>query len=140
MITNVLLYEYNIERGNMYNVIFYEDRRGESEVKEYLKKLRNKKDKESKIKLSKITAYLDMLVKQGCNIGEPYIKHLEDEIWELRPLRDRILFAYFDNNEFILLNIFMKKTQKTPKTEINKAKRNLRDYIERRKEYEKENF
>lgn len=77
---------------------------------------------------------------QGCKIGEPYIKHLEDEIWELRPLRDRILFAYFDNNEFILLSIFMKKTQKTPKSEIQKAKRILKDYIDRRREYEKQTF
>lgn len=124
----------------MYNVIFYEDKRGRSEIEEYLKKLHKKKDKESKIKLSKITAYMNMLKKQGCNIGEPYIKHLEDEIWELRPLRDRILFAYFDNNEFILLSIFMKKTQKTPKSEIQKAKRNLKNYIDRRREYEKQTF
>lgn len=122
----------------MYNVIFFEDKRGRSEIEEYLKKLHKKKDKESKIKLSKITAYLDMLKKHGCNIGEPYIKHLEDEIWELRPLRDRILFAYLDNNEFILLSIFMKKTQKTPKSEIQKAKRNLKNYIDRRREYEKQ--
>lgn len=140
MITNVLLYEYSIERGHMYNVIFYEDKRGRSEIKEYLKKLQKKKDKESKMKFSKITSYLDMLVKRGYSIGEPYIKHLEDEIWELRPLRDRILFAYFDNNEFILLSIFMKKTQKTPKSEIEKAKRYLRDYIDRREEYEKQTF
>lgn len=124
----------------MYNVIFYEDRRGRSEVKEYLTKLHKKKDKESKIKLSKITAYLNMLTKRGCDIGEPYIKHLEDEIWELRPLRDKILFAYFDNNEFILLSVFMKKTQKTPKSEIQKAKRNLKNYMDRRKEYEKQTF
>lgn len=124
----------------MYNVIFYEDKRGRCEIEDYLKKLHKKKDKESKIKLSKITAYMDMLRLQGCKIGEPYIKHLEDEIWELRPLRDRILFAYFDNNEFILLSIFMKKTQKTPKSEIQKAKRILKDYIDRRREYEKQTF
>jgi len=34
-----------------------------------------------------------MLKNRGTMIGEPFIKHLEGEIWELRPLRDRILFA-----------------------------------------------
>ena len=38
------------------------------------------------------------------------------------------LFAYWDNNKFILLSIFMKKTQKTPKKEIEKAKRYLKEY------------
>lgn len=39
-------------------------------------------------------------------------KNGKNEIWELRPLRDRILFAYKDNNKFILLNIFIKKTKR----------------------------
>ena len=46
-------------------------------------------------------------------IGEPFIKHLEGDIWELRPLRDRILFAAWLDDGFILLHHFVKKTQKT---------------------------
>lgn len=65
------------------------------------------------------------------NMGEPYIKHIEENIWELRPLRDRIFFTYFDNNTFILLNIFMKQTNKTPRREIDEAKRKLQDFINR---------
>ena len=59
------------------------------------------------------------------------MKHLEGEIWELRPLRDRILFAAWDGCTFILLHLFMKDTQKTPRREIEQAKRNLADYRER---------
>ena len=58
-------------------------------------------------------------------------KKLDKEIWELRPLRDRILFASWYNNKFILLSVFMKQTQKTPKVEIEKAKRLLEDYKKR---------
>lgn len=65
----------------MYDVIFYKDASGKSEVQEYLLKLKQKKDKESRIKLNKIIAYLNMLEIHGKNIGELYIKHLEDEIW-----------------------------------------------------------
>ena len=115
----------------MYDVLFYRDKNGKSEIEEYLYKLQKEKNKDSKIKLNKITAYIDMLLKYGISIGEPYIKHLDNDIWELRPLRNRILFAYWDNNKFILLSIFMKKTQKTPQKEIEKAKKYLSDFKKR---------
>ena len=40
-------------------------------------------------------------------------------------------FASWYNNKFILLSIFMKQTQKTPKKEIEKAKKLLEDYRKR---------
>lgn len=75
--------------------------------------------------------YIDLLSEYGLKLGEPYIKKIEDDIWELRPMRDRILFASWYNNKFILLNFFMKKTNKTPKREIDKAKRLFKDYKKR---------
>jgi len=38
---------------------------------------------------------------------------------------------YYKDNRFILLHHFVKKTQKTPPREIDQAKRNLADFIER---------
>ena len=58
---------------------------------------------------------------------------IEDDIWELRPMRDRILFAYWKDNKFLLLHHFVKKTQKTPQREIDQAKRNMADFLERSK-------
>jgi phage-related protein len=62
-----------------------------------------------------------------------YMKHLEGDIWELRPIRNRILFASWTDNGFILLHYFIKKTQKTPRREIDKAIHNLQDISERNK-------
>lgn len=59
------------------------------------------------------------------------MKHIGDALWELRPLRDRIFFFYFRNNTFVLLHHFVKKTQKTPQKEIDQAKRNMLDHLER---------
>ena len=117
----------------MYKIIFYKDKNGNSSIEDYIKILQNKgnSSKDSRIKVNKIISYINQLSINGFDLGEPYIKHLDDEIWELRPLRDRILFAYWDNNNFILLHQFMKKTQKTPKKEIEKAKNNLEDYKRR---------
>ncbi len=60
----------------------------------------------------------------------PYLKHIDSNIWELRPLRDRILFAYLNNNKFIILTCFMKRTKKTPLTEIIRAKKLIKKYID----------
>ena len=88
-------------------------------------------DKNARVNLNKIIAYIDLLCEKGTRIGEPVTKHLEDDIWELRPIDNRILFAYYKDNQFLLLHQFIKKTNKTPQREIKQAKRNLTDYIER---------
>lgn len=117
----------------MYKIIFYRDKNGTSEVEEYIKELSAKRNtsKDFKIKFTKVVSYIDLLSRNGFELNAPYIKHIDAEIWELRPLRDRILFAYWDKNKFILLNHFMKKTQKTPEREIEKAKRLLQEYKRR---------
>ena len=115
----------------MYDIEIYETKNGKSEVKEYIKSLQENNNKNNNIKFQKIISYIRMLKEKGLAMGVPYIKHIDNEIWELRPLRDRILFAYYINNKFILLSVFVKKTQKTPKKEIEKAKRYFEDYKKR---------
>ena len=115
----------------MYDIRFYRDKNGKRPILEYLKKLKKSKDKDSRIKSNKINDYLQQLCKGGTSIGEPYIKHLKGEIWELRPLRDRILFAAWDGKKFILLHHFLKQTQKTPPRELEQAVRNLTSIRER---------
>lgn len=122
----------------MHDIYFYKDRNGNEPVKEYIAELAAKKDKDSRIKLNKIRDYMKTLSVYGTQAGEPYIKHLDGEIWELRPLRDRILFVAWVNGSYVLLHQFMKKTQKTPAREIEKAKRELADIVERGIDYEQE--
>ena len=118
----------------MFEILLYKDRNGKSEVEQYITELRKNNNKDSRIKFEKIMSYIRILQSDGLSIGEPYIKHLVNEIWELRPLRDRILFASWCNNKFILLSVFMKQTRKTPKAEIDKAQRLLQDYKKRSEE------
>ena len=81
--------------------------------------------------LKKIHEYLEVLESNGTRAGVPYVKRLDDKIYELRPLADRILFAAWVGNRFILLHHFVKKTQKTPPREIEQARRNLKAFLER---------
>ncbi|MBQ7668465.1 MAG: type II toxin-antitoxin system RelE/ParE family toxin [Clostridia bacterium] len=121
----------------MFEIEIYEDKNGKSDIKEYICKLNSSNSKEDRIKFNKIIAYIRMLEKYGLSLGEPYIKHIKDNLWELRPVKDRILFAYLFNNKFILLNVFRKQTSKTPKNEIEKAERLLNEYNKRSDKYGK---
>ena len=121
----------------MHEIYFYEDKDGNSPILEYIDGLSNRTDKDSRINHAKINDYIQTLKRCGKTVGEPYMKHLVGEIWELRPIRARIFFASWLENDFILLHYFQfKKTQKTPRSEIDKAKRNLKEMRERRERNE----
>ena len=106
-------------------IVFYIDGRGNAPVYEYLLNLGMKKDKDSRIKYNKINEYVIVLCEIGLAAGEPYIKHIEGDIWELRPHADRIFFAGWEGNRYILLHHIIKKSQSTPRRDINTAKRRL---------------
>ena len=64
-------------------------------------------------------------------IGMPVTRHLSGEIWKLRPYRNRVLYAHYKEDTFVILHHFVKKTQKIPKKELKKAIKNLKDFKER---------
>ena len=116
-----------------YKIVFWQDKNGYSEAQDYIMELKNKsvKSKDARIKLNKIVEYMEMLEAYGTEIGEPYIKHIDCEIFELRPLRDRFFFFFKQENRYVILNHFIKRTQKTPRREIEKAIRLMKDFNER---------
>lgn len=118
----------------MYEVIFYRTKDGKEPVGEYLEQLSKRKDKESRVKFEKITDYIQILAQYGTRAGLPYVKHLIGDLWELRPMKDRIFFVGLAGGKFVLLHCFVKKTQKTPKSEIDRAKRELADLLKRSEE------
>lgn len=73
-------------------------------------------------------------------IKEKLSKHLENGIFELRSyLRDKIartLYFYQKSAKIIITHGFIKKTQKTPRKEIEKAKA-LRELYNKRMDYDK---
>lgn len=74
-----------------------------------------------------------MLETYGTEIGTQYIKHIDckEQLYELRPLRDRFFFFFKKESRYIILNHFIKKTQKTPPKEIEKAIKLMQDFNER---------
>lgn len=114
-----------------YEVIFYEDNRGHSPVKALLDDLqvRAETDKSAKQLFSKIVLYIEILEKKGSRSGLPYTKHIGNGIWELRPKDQRIFFFGWESNNIVLLHSFRKETKKTPKQEIEKAEKEMADWL-----------
>ena len=86
------------------------------------------------IQYRQVLLYLELLSKNGNSLSSDIVKHLEGDIWELRPGRNRVLYFYYRDCKFILLHHFIKKSQKTPKKEIEKAKNEMKVYIDRKGE------
>lgn len=76
-----------------------------------------------------------MMLMQSCDrMPTHFIAPVIDGIFELRisvPNKElRILFIYDNENIVILLNCFVKKTEKTPRSEITKAIRIKKQYYD----------
>lgn len=81
----------------------------------------------SKIERSRVSGYIDLFSVNGFNMTSQYLKKLDNNLWELRPGDIRILFGLVGSNA-IFVYVFKKKTQKTPRHEIQTAKNRLKGY------------
>ena len=118
----------------MYNIEFYTDANGVSELWNFLDDLQKKAltNKDARIQHKQIVQYIQLLEDHGTRLGENITKHLDDNIWELRPGNNRVLYFFHKDNTYVLLHQFRKKTQKTPPREIQKAKDERDDWIKRK--------
>ena len=79
-----------------------------------------------------------LLLKSQDKISTKFVKHIRNGIYELRTLYNSNIFrvfCFFDSgNLVVLLSGFQKKTQKTPKSEIDKAVRLMNEYYNEKQE------
>lgn len=66
-------------------------------------------------------------------VREPYVKHLEDKLWEMRLKgRDgiaRAIYVAASGRRIVVLRTFVKKTEKTPKRELELARERAKEII-----------
>ena len=122
---------YNlVKKINMtsFTVIAYEKENGEAPVEDFLNSL------DVKMR-AKMFGMIGLLQEKGNQLREPYSKHLDDGIFELRckvgSNITRVLYFFYYEGKIILTNGLVKKTQKTPPDVIKLAKQRRLDYIER---------
>ncbi len=114
-----------------YNIIFYKDTKtGRKPVLEYINHLSAKEE-------TKVFKYINYLKVNKGVLDEPYSKHIKGKIRELRVdfsgNRHRIFYFTFIDKKIIFLHAFLKKTQKTPPEEIQKAENNYYSVINHEK-------
>jgi len=118
---------------NKYRVKFYQNiETGGRPVLEYIEKLSLKEK-------AKVLKYIEFLRENKGYLNEPYSKHIGGRIRELRVdfagNRHRIFYFSFIEKNIILLHAFLKKTTKTPESEIKKAKENYNNVLKNKEIY-----
>lgn len=72
----------------------------------------------------KVDYVVSLLASQN-RLPTKFIKHIDDELYELRVMWEnniyRVFFIFDEGNVVVLFSGFQKKTQKTPQSEIDKA-------------------
>ena len=85
---------------------------------------------------AKIMRAIAILEDSGTDLREPHSKHLDDGIFELRAKVGsditRVLYFFVIGRRIILTHGFVKKTDKTPPSEISKAKQYRHEFLNRK--------
>lgn len=111
-----------------FDVDFFRKQDGSCPVEDFLDTL------DTKMR-AKILRLIMLLEQNGNELREPYSKPLGDGIFELRAKQGsditRVLYFFVIGHKIILTNGFIKKSLKTPRSEIELAKRYRADYLSR---------
>jgi phage-related protein len=112
----------------MWSVEFYLTKDGECPTEEFLNQLSPSKD------LPFVMYDLDRLEAFGNELRPPQVRYLERHIYELRTETSsgqiRLLYFFFSQKKIIISHGIRKK-QKIPAKEIDRAVANRNDYFER---------
>lgn len=88
-------------------------------------KFLNRLSKPEKARVARVVGFFE---EKGFLLSEIYLKKLTKLIWELRAGNARLLFGIVES-EAIIVNIFLKKSAKTPLKEIDLANKRLMEYL-----------
>lgn len=120
--------EHKERKMDKFTVEFYEKENGDIPAEEFLDGLNIRMK-------TKLVGLIKILQEKGNLLREPYSKPLGDGIFELRCKVgndiSRVLYFFYYNGKIIMTNGFVKKTRKTPRAVIDRAKAYRDDYMER---------
>jgi phage-related protein len=109
-----------------WTVEFYQSQNGNSPILDWFN------EQEAKVQ-AKLARIFELLEEHGTAVGKPYVAPLEDKLYEIRAEQDtniyRAIYFAYTGKRFILLHAFQKKTQKTPKKEIELAKQRMKTFL-----------
>lgn len=113
----------DIQKGSVH---YYVSSTGANPVKDFIESLAEKQQR----KLTRVISYIG---EYGLTMAIPHVKKLTGTVlWEIRILGQdniRVLYASVQSNSILLLHGFIKKSQETPKKEIETALNRLKDWL-----------
>jgi len=78
---------------------------------------------------------MEQLRVRNVRAREPLARHLEADLWELREESAtdiyRVIYFFFTGRRSVLLHGFQKKSQRTPRAEIDAAQRRQAAFLAR---------
>ena len=111
-----------------FQTIFFVRENGEAPAEDFINSLDDKMS-------AKVYRLIAMVSENGPELREPYSKHLEDGIFELRAKFGtnitRVLYFFMVGRRIVITNGFVKKTNKTPRSEIETAKAYRKEHIKK---------
>ncbi len=109
--------------------VFYDLPDGTEPANEFLKSL----DKKMRAKMVWTIALLEV---SGTDMREPHSKHLTDGIFELRAKVgsdiSRVMYFFVIGRKAILTHGFVKKDDKTPQIELDRARKYRNEFLNRK--------
>lgn len=112
-----------------FQVVLYRKADGSEPVREFMDSLPQKLR-------TKMVGDLIMLKQRNVDLREPYAKHMGKGLFELRISHAndivRVFYFFYEGRRIVVTNGFVKKTQRTPRRELERARRYKRDWEERR--------
>lgn len=107
-----------------WKINYYQNQNGKLPVKEWLDEIGH----EPKAEIFRI---FTLLQKYGTQLGLPFVKPLEQKIYEVRAKDKsgiyRVLYFAYTDKTFVILHGFQKKTQTTPRRELDIAIKRLQE-------------
>ncbi|APR36093.1 type II toxin-antitoxin system RelE/ParE family toxin [Paraburkholderia sp. SOS3] len=80
---------------------------------------------------------VDIMEEFGADLRMPHSRAMGDGLFELRPRGEegigRVFYCMHVNRQVVVLHSFVKKTQETPRNELSKARKRLKE-VQRSKE------
>jgi len=114
-----------------WEIVAYQDEQARQPVNDFIASLPQKDQ-------ARVYWTLDLLREFGLGLRMPYARPVHGKLWELRIQSGRNIYRVFyfahTGRRFVLLHAFRKKTQKTPRNELDIAERRLNDVLARTEE------
>ena len=115
---------------NEWVVVFFVDGKGSSPIREFLQSLDLKTQ-------ARFMWSIEQLRVRNVRAQEPLVRHLEGKLWELREESStniyRLLYFFFSGRRIVFVHGFQKKTQKTPRHEIEIALQRLDSFTKQQR-------